>query len=326
MAETDTDNDAEDPLAAFDPRAELVRRLASRRQRPGMVDLDAARPPERAPGLGLAQSPLSRELGARAHSHSVDTLAVAPGELVLASAGNGLSAEPVADGAPTAAGGQTASPLAVAAGHYASDSMGEATLLANLVQARAEVASLQVSAHLVAQKREIAAKKSPPKSWQSRHEDDTLPGIGAALFGSFGQPTLPTQMSALLGSEAKPDDTMPLVHAAASAEPSQVTWSDEDPSASPGAKTTTGAVARAAAQGRAPGVAKAAAAGAGMPAPQAGAPAESAPVGPAEGSSAELGAAQGGGDTRRVAEAVSRSLYRQLQLERERQGISPWKS
>ena len=324
MAETDTDNEADDPLAAFDPRADLVRRLASRRQRPGMVDLDAARPPERAPGLGLAQSPLSRELGAR--SRSDGALAVAPGELVLPRSGNGMAAEPLADGAPAVAGGQTASPLAVASGHYASDSMGEATLLANLVQARAEVASLQVSAHLVAQKREIAAKRSPPKSWQSRHEDDTLPGIGAALFGSFGQPTLPTQMSALLGSDANPNDTMPLVHAAASAEPSQVTWSDEDPSASPGANATTGAVARAAAQGRAQGVAKAAAAGAGMPAAQAGAPAESAPVGAAEGGSAEPGATEGGGDTRRVAEAVSRSLYRQLQLERERQGISPWKS
>ena len=94
MAETDTDNDAEDPLAAFDPRADLVRRLASRRQRPGMVDLDAARPPpERAPGLGLAQSPLSRELAAR--SRSDGALAVAPGELVLPRSGNGMSAEPL---------------------------------------------------------------------------------------------------------------------------------------------------------------------------------------------------------------------------------------
>lgn len=318
------ENDDGDPLSDFDPAAELRRRLVERRHRPGSIDLDAARPSPLAPGLGLARSALNSRLVARAHSDA--SLAIAPGELVLPSVGDGDSAEfaPASSsnplvtrgqrvlprrtdsdsaGAPPAmstdvGGGVAATPLALASGRYLSDSLSDPELKATVVKSRTEVATLQAQVDLAAKKKAIADKRSPPKSWQSRKEDDTLPGIGTALFGSFGQPTIPTSSSALFGTARSAEEVMPLVAAAAEAERTEVAWNDE---------------ARAEPSGNAAAIEKTTAKG---------------KAGAAEAEDDDHGkAALGGGlDSRQIAESVSRNIYRRLQLERERKGISPWKN
>ena len=320
MAEFDDGN----PLSDFDPAAELRRRLVERRHRPGMIDLDAARPSPLAPGLGLARSALNSRLVARAHSDA--SLAIAPGELVLPSAGDGDSAELPTDpssnplvtrgqrvlprrGNSDSAGpqpavstdagdGVAATPLALASGRYLSDSLGDSELKAGVVKSRAEVATLQAQLDLVAKKKAIADKKSPPKGWQSRKEDDTLPGIGTALFGSFGQPTIPTSSSALLGTARSAEEVMPLVAAAAEAQRSEVAWKDEARTEPSG---NAAAIEKTTAKGKA---------------------------GAADAEDDDNGKAAPGGslDSRQIAESVSRNIYRRLQLERERKGISPWKN
>jgi hypothetical protein len=289
-----------------------------------MIDLDAARPSSLAPGLGLARSPLNSRLAARAHSD--EGLAVAPGELVLPGAGDGDAADlhPTPSSYPSVTRGQrvlprrvdssspgtlaavptdagdgiAAMPMALASGRYLSDSLSEPELKAAIAKSRAEVATLTAQVDLAARKKAIAAKQSPPTSWQSRKEDDTLPGIGAALFGSFGQPTIPTSSSALFGTARSAEEVMPLVAAAATAEPTEVTWAEE---AGTEPRGSAAAIEKTTAKGKSGG---------------------------AEAEDAEHGqAAPGGGvDSRQIAESVSRSIYRRLQLERERKGISPWKN
>jgi hypothetical protein len=320
MAEYDDGN----PPSDFDPAAELRRRLLERRHRPGMTDLDAARRSPLAPGLGLARSALNSRLAARAHSDA--SLAIAPGELVLPGAGDGESADlhpdplshpPVTRGqrvlprrgdsnsagplpavSTDAGDGVAATPLALASGRYLSDSLSEPELKAAIVKSRSEVANLQAQVNLAAKKKAIADKQSPPKSWQSRKEDDTLPGIGAALFGSFGQPTIPTTPSALFGTARSAEEVMPLVAAAAKAEPTEVTWADE---AGTEPRGSAAAIVQTTAKGKA---------------------------GAAGGEDDDNGKAAPGGslDSRQIAESVSRNIYRRLQLERERKGISPWKN
>ena len=316
---SEDDDDSDDALAAFVPDPVLLRRLLQRRDRPGMADLNAARPAWRSAGVGLGQSPLSSSLAARGRSD--DTLAVAPGQLPLPSLGEETSsADVVAPG-----GGGGAAPLAVAPGRFAADVTSPAAPPAALVKLRAEVSALQATLGRADAKRAIAAKKSPPKSWQSRKEDDTLPGLGAALFGSFGQPTIPTSAAALFGVAPGADEVMPLVAAAAQAEPSQVSWSDEpaDPVD----------------QNR-PAAAVSAGAGSGAPAALSSEPASAASgtaASPAIAArrSADQSAArdddgkatpEGSMPTRQLAESVSRNLYRRLQLERERRGIAAWKN
>ena len=314
---SEDDDDSDDALAAFVPDPVLLRRLLQRRDRPGMADLNAARPAWRSAGVGLGQFPLSSSLAARGRSDN--TLAVAPGQLPLPSLGEETSsADVVAPG-----GGGGAAPLAVAPGSFASDATSPAAPPAALVKLRAEVSALQATLARADAKRAIAAKKSPPKSWQSRKEDDTLPGLGAALFGSFGQPTLPTSAAALFGVAPGADEVMPLVAAAAQAEPSQVSWSDEptDPVDQNGPATAAGAGSGAPAKLSSE-PASAASATAASPATAARRSADQSAARDDDGKATP----EGSMPTRHLAESVSRNLYRRLQLERERRGIAAWKN